>query len=132
MRVGRLSVVVLATLALVIALDPEALVLDLVAYAWAGFGPVLILSLYWRRMTLRGAFGGVVTGGIAVVVWKQLSRGIFDLYELVPGLVLSLLAAWIMSLTDAAPDAGQRQRFADAMNRIGGRVRPADRPEWRG
>jgi sodium/proline symporter len=135
-RVGRLSVVVLATLASVIALDPKALVLDLVAYAWAGFGaafgPVLVLSLYWPRMTLRGAFGGVVTGGIAVVVWKQLSGGIFDLYELVPGFVLSLLAAWIMSMTDAAPDAGQRQRFVDAMNRVGGPIRPADRPEWRG
>ncbi len=105
--VGRGAVVVLAGLAFIIALDPKTMVLDLVGYAWAGFGaafgPVLILSLYWARMTRRGALAGVLTGGITVVAWKQLEGGLFDLYEIVPGFLLSLLAIWIASLSDSTP-----------------------------
>jgi sodium/proline symporter len=105
--VGRLSVMLLAGLAFLLAMDPDAMVLDLVSYAWAGFGaafgPALILSLYWPGMTRRGALAGVLTGGITVVVWKQLSGGLFDLYEIVPGFLLSLLAIWIASRTDPAP-----------------------------
>jgi sodium/proline symporter len=104
---GRGAVVLLAGLAFVVALDPSTMVLDLVGYAWAGFGaafgPVLILSLYWPRMTARGALSGVLTGGITVVVWKQLDGGLFDLYEIVPGFLLSLLAIWIACVTDPSP-----------------------------
>lgn len=107
--IGRGSVVILAGLAFLMALDPETMVLDLVGYAWAGFGaafgPVVILSLYWPRMTRRGALAGIVTGGITVVVWKQLEGGLFDVYELLPGFLLSLAAVWIASLSDPAPRA---------------------------
>jgi sodium/proline symporter len=103
-------------------LDPKTLVLDLVAYAWAGFGaafgPALILSLYWPRMSLRGALSGIVTGGVTVVVWKQLSGGIFDLYEIVPGFVLSLLAVWIASVTDPAPQADRERRFFQVLRTL--------------
>jgi sodium/proline symporter len=98
---GRAGVLAIATIAWFLALDPDSKVLDLVAYAWAGFGaafgPAIILSLYWRGMTARGAFAGVVVGALTVVVWKQLSGGWFDLYELVPGFVLSWLAIWAVS-----------------------------------
>jgi sodium/proline symporter len=104
--VGRLSVMVLAGIAYLVAMDPKAHVLDLVGYAWAGFGaafgPVLILSLYWPRMTRRGALAGVLVGGVTVVVWKQLEGGLFDLYELIPGFLLSLLATWLASRRDPA------------------------------
>jgi sodium/proline symporter len=120
--VGRASVVVLSAIAFLIALDPKTLVLDLVAYAWAGFGaafgPALILSLYWPRMSLRGALSGVVTGGVTVVVWKQLSGGIFDLYEIVPGFVLSLLAVWIASVTNPAPHTDREQRFFQVLRTL--------------
>ena len=107
--VGRLAVIILAGLAFLIAMDPQTMVLDLVGYAWAGFGasfgPVLILSLYWSRMTRRGAIAGIVTGGVVVVVWKQLEGGLFDLYEIVPGFLLSLLAVWLISRSDqSAPE----------------------------
>jgi sodium/proline symporter len=94
--VGRLAVVAIALLALFLASDPDSKVLDLVAYAWAGFGaafgPVILISLYWRGMSRSGAIAGVLTGGITVIVWKQLSGGIFDVYEIVPGVLFSATA----------------------------------------
>jgi sodium/proline symporter len=94
--IGRFAVVVIALGAFLLALDPGSKVLDLVAYAWAGFGasfgPTLLASLYWRRMSLAGAYAGILVGGITVVGWRTLSGGIFDLYEIVPGVVFSALA----------------------------------------
>jgi sodium/proline symporter len=106
---GRIAVLVIAALAFWLALDPGSRVLDLVAWAWAGFGaafgPVIVLSLYWPRMTRAGAFAGIVVGGLTVILWKQAAGlgGVFALYELVPGFVLSWLAAWLVSL--AGPEA---------------------------
>jgi sodium/proline symporter len=80
-------------------------VLDLVAYAWAGFGaafgPAILVSLYWKRMTCKGALAGIITGGITVLVWQQFSW--FGLYEIVPGFVLSLITFIVVSLVDKAP-----------------------------
>jgi sodium/proline symporter len=66
---------------------------------------VIVLSLYWPRMTRAGAFAGIVVGGLTVILWKQAAGlgGVFALYELVPGFVLSWLAAWLVSL--AGPEA---------------------------
>lgn len=118
--VGRGAVVAIAGFAFLIALDPKTLVLDLVGYAWAGFGaafgPVLILALYWPRMTKRGALAGVLTGGITVVVWKQLDGGLFDLYEIVPGFLLALCTIWIASVTDPAPRAALEEDFKRALD----------------
>jgi len=120
---GRLSVIGIALVAVMLALDPESKVLDLVAYAWAGFGaafgPTLLLALYWRRMTARGAFAGIVAGGLTVVVWKQLSGGIFERYELVPGVMAS--AAAIVAVTLA--DRGPAQRVTDIFDAVERRIR---------
>ena len=119
--VGRASVIVLAGLAFILALDPKALVLDLVGYAWAGFGaafgPALLLSLYWPRMTGRGALAGILVGGLTVVVWKPLQGGIFDLYELVPGFLLSWAAVWVVSMA-GRPEPGARAAFDSALARF--------------
>lgn len=107
-QVGRLSVVGIALLAVFLAFDPESQVLGLVSYAWAGFGaafgPVVILSLFWRRMTRNGAAAGLVVGAITVVVWAQLEGGVFDLYEIVPGFILCAIAVVGVSLMDREPD----------------------------
>lgn len=112
---GRLAVVAVGLIAFLLALDPGALVLDLVAYAWAGFGaafgPALVLSLYWPRMTRRGALAGIIAGGLTVVVWKQLSGGLFDLYELVPGMLVSTLAIYLASRGDRAGQPALAERF---------------------
>ncbi|MDP0589188.1 MAG: sodium/proline symporter PutP [Candidatus Endonucleobacter bathymodioli] len=105
--VGRCSVVIIAIIATILAWNPESSVLKLVSYAWAGFGaafgPVLILSLYWRRITAQGALAGIIVGGLTVVVWSQLDGGIFDLYEIVPGILLSAIMIVIGSYLSKAP-----------------------------
>src|SRR5690606_8519561 len=100
--VGRRAVLGIAVLAFLLGLDPESTVLDLVAWAWAGFGaafgPAIILSLYWERMTRAGAFAGILVGGLTIILWRQGAPlgGIFALYELVPGFVLSWLSIWLV------------------------------------
>jgi sodium/proline symporter len=111
--VGRFAVLGIALLAFVIALDPTSKVLDLVAWAWAGFGaafgPAIILSLYWPRMTRAAALAGIVVGGLTVILWKQGHGPLFELYELVPGFALSWLAIWIVSLMQPAPSGAAIQ-----------------------
>lgn len=98
--VARVAVVVIAALAFTLATDPESKVLDLVAYAWAGFGaafgPVILLSLFWPRMNRAAALAGMLVGGLTVWVWKTLQGGWFDLYELLPAFAASLLASFVV------------------------------------
>jgi sodium/proline symporter len=105
--ISRGSVVMVALIAMIIAFDPDSSVLGLVSYAWAGFGatfgPIVLLSLFWRRMTRNGAVAGLLAGGITVIIWKNLSGGIFDLYEIVPGFVLGLIAIVVFSVVDREP-----------------------------
>lgn len=103
---SRGSVVVVALLAAVMGMNPESSILDLVAYAWAGFGaafgPVLLLSLFWRGMNRNGAIAGLVVGAVTVAIWKPMTggpAGIFDMFEVVPGFVFSTIAVLIVSLT---------------------------------
>jgi sodium/proline symporter len=109
-------------MAFLIAMDPDAMVLDLVGYAWAGFGaafgPVLLLSLYWSGMTRRGATASVLVGGLTVVVWKNLQGGLFELYEIVPGFVLAALTGWLVSLADPSPREALERDFARVRARL--------------
>ncbi len=115
--VGRLSVIGISVIAYVLALNPESSVLGLVAYAWAGFGaafgPVLIFSLFWRRMNRNGALAGIITGGITVVLWKQQTGGIFDLYEIVPGVVFASIMIFLVSIFTSAPTTKTLELFDD-------------------
>lgn len=99
--VGRLAVVAIALVAFYLARDPDSKVLDLVAYAWAGFGaafgPAIVLSLYWDGMTRNGALAGILGGGLTVIIWKELGGGLFDLYEIVPGVLVSALCIAVFS-----------------------------------
>lgn len=119
LKLGRFAVVFLAIIACLLALDPNSKVLDVVAYAWAGlgaaFGPALLISLYWKRMTAAACFAGIVVGGSTVVIWAQFTGGWFDLYELVPGFFLSLITVVIVSLFTAEPSADVQRQF-DAVN----------------
>jgi len=99
--VGRATVIIIAVIAWYISTDSNSSVLQLVAYAWAGFGaafgPLVILSLYKRNITRLGALAGMITGSVTVVVWKPLEGGIFDLYELLPGFLFAWLAILLFS-----------------------------------
>lgn len=103
---GRIAVLVIATLAFVIARDPTSQVLDLVAWAWAGFGaafgPIILFALYSRTVTRNAALAGMLVGGITVIVWGQTSGGLFGLYELVPGFLLSLATIAAVSKVSAS------------------------------
>ncbi|MFC1233544.1 sodium/proline symporter PutP [Vibrio sp. F74] len=107
-RVGRIGVILISIFALVLAANPDSSVLGLVSYAWAGFGaafgPAIVLSLYWSRMNRNGALAGIVVGGITIVVWKQLSGGWFDVYEIVPGIIFSTIAIVGGSLASSEPE----------------------------
>lgn len=113
--VGRMSVIAVAVIAFFLAWDEDSMVLELVAYAWAGFGasfgPVIIMSLFWKRMTFRGAIAGIITGALVVIVWDYLEGGLFELYEILPGFVLSLLAIYIFSVTDDPPSDTIQNKF---------------------
>lgn len=114
--VSRLTVIAVALVALLLALSLESSVLELVAYAWAGFGaafgPTIILSLFWKRMTRQGALAGIVTGGLTVLVWKHLHGGIFSVYEIAPGFVFSLAAIVVASVLSRTPSSEVLEEFA--------------------
>jgi sodium/proline symporter len=97
--VGRIMVMAIALVAIGIASDPEAKILGMVSYAWAGFGaafgPAIILSLFWSQMTRNGALAGILVGAVTVLVWKQF--GWLGLYEIIPGFIFAWLATVIVS-----------------------------------
>lgn len=113
--VSRLSVIAIAVIAYIIALDPNSSVLDLVSYAWAGFGsafgPLVLFSLFWKRMTRNGALAGMISGGLTVIFWKNLSGGIFELYEIVPGFLIASLLIIIVSLLGKEPSQEIQDEF---------------------
>ncbi len=103
---GRAMVLAVSLVAIAIARDPESRVLGLVSYAWAGFGaafgPVVLFSLFWKRMTRNGALAGMVVGALTVIFWKQTGSA---LYEMVPGFLAASAAIVIASLLDRVPAA---------------------------
>lgn len=111
--IGRLMVLLIALISIWIASDPESRVLGLVAYAWAGFGaafgPVIILSVFWRRMNSAGALAGMVAGALVVVLWKQYSGS--GLYEIVPGFIVGMIVIVAVSLMTQAPSQAVIDNF---------------------
>lgn len=119
--IGRLSVLLVALVAIGLAFDRNSSVLQLVSNAWAGFGaafgPLIVLSLYWSRMTFAGALSGIVVGALTVLIWiyapitvngQTLSQ---LMYEIVPGVLLSTLSIVLVSLLTTAPAPSIRQLF---------------------
>jgi SSS family solute:Na+ symporter/sodium/proline symporter len=119
--IGRVSVMLVAVFAIYLAYDRDNSILDLVSNAWAGFGaafgPLVLLSLYWRRMNLQGAIAGMVVGAATVLFWiyapitidgEKLSAII---YEIVPGFILSSIAIVVVSLNTSEPKQEITQLF---------------------
>jgi len=119
--VGRAMVLLVSVVAIWLASDPNSEVLGLVSYAWAGFGaafgPVVLLSLMWPRMTRNGALAGMIVGALTVIIWKKTSWAALGMpvldtvYEIIPGFLLSPLAVVIFSLISPPPSASIRQTF---------------------
>ncbi|HJV46344.1 MAG TPA: sodium:proline symporter, partial [Bacillota bacterium] len=112
--IGRLSVLLVAILALSLAWSKNGTILSLVGYAWAGFGasfgPIILVSLYWNRMTKWGALAGMLAGAITVIVWTQFPA-LKDIYEMIPGFAANLIAIVGVSLLTPKPDEGVQGLF---------------------
>lgn len=97
---GRIAVLVIAIIAGIFAWEKSDTILNLVAFAWAGFGaafgPTVLLSLYWRKFTSQGALSGMIIGAITVFVWGNSFLSEY-LYEIVPGFILNLIVAVLVS-----------------------------------
>nr|WP_115719077.1 sodium/proline symporter PutP [Gallaecimonas mangrovi] len=125
--VGRISVLLVSIVAIALAWNPDNSILDLVSNAWAGFGaafgPVVILSLYWRRMTLRGALAGMIVGAAVVLFWIYGPVTVHGvalnawLYAMVPGFILSTLAIYIVSMLSPEPSDSMHGHY-DEMKQI--------------
>ena len=112
MLTARATLIAVAVLGVVIAWDPNSSVFGIVSFAWAGFGavfgPCMILSLYWKRMNRFGAMAGMISGGAMVFIWKYLVRpmgGVWNLYELAPAFLVSIVFIFVVSLLTKEPSA---------------------------
>ncbi|MBR1478855.1 MAG: sodium/proline symporter [Lachnospiraceae bacterium] len=110
MLVARLTVAVIAVVAVILAWNPDSSVFTIVSFAWAGFGgafgPLMLFSLFWKRTTFEGALAGLVSGGVVIFVWKFLVRpmgGAWDIYELLPAFIVSAVFIVAVSLLTKAP-----------------------------
>ena len=115
---GRIIVVVIAVVALLIASNPNSgTIMALVENAWgvfgAAFGPVILLSLFWRRFTFAGAVSGIVAGAAVDILWLAFLKST-GIYEIIPGFVVGLLAAVVVSLLSKEPDAATKALFDEA------------------
>lgn len=118
MIIARITLVGIAVIGVIIASNPNSSVFGIVSFAWAGFGaafgPVMLMALFWKRSNMYGALAGMVSGGIMVFVWKFIIRplgGLWDIYELLPAFIVSMLFIIIVSLITAAPDKDITDEF---------------------
>ena len=131
MLVTRITLLAIALIAIVIALDEDSIIFDLVSFAWAGFGatfgPLMILSLFWKRINRAGAVAGMVSGAAMVFIWKLVISeklgDVFAIYELLPAFIISSVCIVVVSLLTKAPSKEIEEDF-DAVKE--GRVNDAD------
>lgn len=114
----RITLVVIAVIAMLIALNENSVIFKVVSFAWAGFGatfgPVILFSLFWKRITRSGAIAGMLTGGSMVFIWNMLIKpigGLFGIYELLPAFVASCIAIVIVSLLSKEPSMEIQNEF---------------------
>ncbi|TWT02288.1 sodium/proline symporter PutP [Planomicrobium sp. CPCC 101079] len=117
---GRLAVLVISLIAAFLAWEQNATILDLVAYAWAGFGaafgPLILLALFWRKLTTWGALAGMVVGAATVIIWDSIGTAAEDpgataatnfigsVYEIIPGFLLCLIVTLVVSMITYKPN----------------------------
>lgn len=113
--ISRGCMIVISVVAYFLALDPNSSIMSMVKYAWGGFGaafgPVVILCLFWKRMTKWGAFAGMVTGFVSVILWKELFAASTGIYEIIPGFVLAFIAIIVVSLLSKKPSKEIEDEF---------------------
>ncbi|NLC43205.1 MAG: sodium/proline symporter PutP [Clostridiales bacterium] len=118
LKVSRITLLVIAIVAMIIALDENSIIFQVVSFAWAGFGatfgPIMLFSLFWKRTTRTGAIAGMLSGGGMVFFWKLVIRpmgGIFNIYELLPAFILSCIVIYVVSLNTQEPSKEIQDEF---------------------
>ena len=121
MIIARLTVIVISIIAVFIARNPEGSIFRVVSFAWAGFGaafgPVVLLSLFWKRSNKWGAVAGMIAGGAMVFIWKYLIAGlggVFAIYELLPAFIFACIVNIAVSLLTKAPS----KEITDEFNEV--------------
>ncbi len=116
---GRMAVLIVSVIAMALAWPNNESILSIVSFAWAGFGasfgPIILLTLYWRKITAAGALWGMVAGAITVMVWGNVKVLTDTLYEIVPGFAICLVVAVVVSLATYRPNADIDQEFTDTL-----------------
>ena len=125
MLVSRITLLVIALIAVVIALDKDSVIFNIVSFAWAGFGatfgPLMLFSLFWRRINRAGAIAGMVGGAGMVFLWKLVISGFggaFAIYELLPAFIFSSLCIVVVSLLTAPPSEDVVEDFEAVKNKV--------------
>ena len=119
---SRASVLIVAIISLLLSLNPKDTILNLVGNAWAGFaaafGPVVVLSLLWKRTTSMGALAGMIAGGMTVLLWVYIEHPYKELYEIIPGFCLGFITIVIVSLLTPKPSSEIEKEFNDVQEKM--------------
>ena len=118
MTVSRITLLAVALIGIIIALDENSVIFGIVSFAWAGFGatfgPLMLFSLFWKRINRAGAIAGMLSGGITVFVWKLVLNplgGVFAIYELLPAFIVSCIFIVVVSMLTKEPSAEIQEEF---------------------
>ncbi len=118
MWVTRITLLVLAAVGIVMALDENSVIFNIVSFAWAGFGatfgPLMLFSLFWKRTTKAGAIAGMIGGAGMVFLWKLVIStlgGVFAIYELLPAFIFSAICIVVVSLLTKKPSKEIEEDF---------------------
>ena len=126
MTVSRITLLVITAIAMIIASNEKSVIFTIVSFAWAGFGatfgPIILLSLFWRGTTRNGAIAGLISGGITVILWHNANAiltklnvanppAIFSVYEILPGFLICLIFTVVFSLLQKQKDPEMLAEF---------------------
>ena len=116
--VARITVIVIAVIGVFMASNPDSSVFDIVSFAWAGFGatfgPVVLVSLFWKGANRYGVLAGMVSGGVMIFLWKYVIAklgGVFAIYELLPAFIVAVAVIVVVSLVTGGPEQEVLEKF---------------------
>ena len=125
MVVSRITLLVITLVAVVIALDENSVIFSVVSFAWAGFGatfgPLMLFSLFWKRVNKAGAIAGMISGASMVFLWKLVISklgGVFAIYELLPAFIFSSICIVVVSLFTSPPSKEVEEDFEAVKNNV--------------
>ena len=123
--ISRVTVLIVSVVAITLSLDQASSVFNIVSNAWAGFGctfgTVILLGLFWKRMNWQGALAGIIVGGIVSLGWGTYLTAVTNLYEMVPGVIASLLAIYLVSRFTAEPEKEVTDMYDEYVAAVGDR-----------